>query len=155
MNKKLFKFIGPLVILMFLTGCFASTDTFRYWNGAAKDDVVQTYPCEIEVVKINAVVMFDWDSNVITETGDEILNTVASVLKANPEIKLYLTGHASVEGSEIYNQGLSQRRVDAVKVTLMDKGITSDRMTTEANGETSLFGELLENNRRVMVLSID
>jgi len=127
----------------------------KYWNGAGNNDVVQTYPCEIEVIKIKEAVMFDYDSNVITEAGDQILDKVAAILKDNPEMKVYLTGYASVEGSEIYNQGLSQRRVDAVKVTLMDKGITADRMTTEARGETDLFGELLENNRRVMVLSLE
>lgn len=151
----MFKIIGPLVVAMFLSGCFTSWDTIKYWNGADKDAVVQTYPCDLVVIKINEVVMFDWDSNIITEEGSKIIDKVTSILNDNPEMKVYLTGHASIEGSDVYNQGLSQRRVDAVKVALMDKDITADRMTTEAKGETSLFGNLLENNRRVMVLSID
>jgi len=153
--KKLLKFLVVLVVLLFLTGCFACLDTFKYWNGAGGDNLVQTFPCEVEVVKIKEAIMFDYDSNIITKTGNEILDKIASIMKDNPEMKLYLTGYASVEGFEVYNQGLSQRRVDSVKVTLMDKGIIADRITTEAKGETDLFGELLENNRRVMILSID
>jgi outer membrane protein OmpA-like peptidoglycan-associated protein len=155
MNKRIFKVVGILAIFMLFTGCFASLDTFRYWEGAGPGEIVQTYPCDIVVVKINEAVMFDYDSNVITKDGNTILDKVASVLKDNPEMKVYLTGYASIEGSDQYNQGLSQRRVDAVKVSLMDRGISADRMTTEAKGETSLWGELLENNRRVMVLSLD
>jgi len=155
MNKKLIGFISSLAVLLFLSGCFTSMDTFKYWNGADKNEVVQTYPCDVVVITIKEAVMFDWDSNIITEEGDKIIDKVASILKDNPEMKVYLTGHASSEGAEIYNQGLSQRRVDAVKVGLMDKGITPDRMTSEAKGETNIFGDLLETNRRVMVLSID
>ncbi len=155
MNKRIFKVIGILAIFMLFTGCFASLDTIRYWNGADEGDIVQTYPCDVVVIKIEEAVMFEYDSNLITKDGAIIIDKVASILNDNPEMKVYLTGYASTEGTESYNQALSQRRVDAVKVSLMDKGITSDRLTTEAKGETSLWGELLENNRRVMVLSID
>lgn len=155
MNKRIFRVIGILTIFMLFTGCFASLDTIRYWNGSNEGDIVQTYPCDIVMVKIEEAVMFEYDSNLITKDGAEIIDKVTLVLNDNPEMKVYLAGYASVEGSSDYNQALSQRRVDAVKVSLMDKGIAADRITTEAKGETSLWGDLLENNRRVMVLSLD
>jgi len=163
MKKKLFTIVISVVCLMFLSACFISTDTIKYWNGPDMGETIQTAVCisiddsvpTVPVIKIKEVVMFDWDSNDITPEGDVLLNKVAKIMKDNPEINLALTGYASVEGSTVYNQGLSQRRVDAVYVTLMQKGIKGNRMTTVAKGETDFFGDPLNANRRVMVLSVD
>jgi len=163
MIKRSLGLISTLIMVMFLTGCFACLDTFKYWDGPEKGKILQTEVCisvddsvpTVAVIKIKEVVMFDWDSNVITSEGQTIIDKIAKILNENPDINLYLQGYASVEGSDTYNQGLSQRRVDAVKVGLMDQGISRDKITAEAKGESSLFGELLEANRRVMVLSVD
>jgi outer membrane protein OmpA-like peptidoglycan-associated protein len=159
MLKKFIGVISTVVMVMFLTGCFASMDTFKYWN-ADKSNSIQTVSCyepmpAIEVIKIREVVMFDWDSNEITDKGQAIIDKVAKIMNENPDINLHLEGYASSEGAEIYNQGLSQRRVDAVKVSLMMLGVKGERMESSANGETSLFGDLLNINRRTMILSVD
>jgi len=138
-----------------------STDTIKYWNGADKGVVIKTVSCDepmpeiAEVIKIKEVVMFDWDSNAITDEGQEIIDKVAKIMNENPDINLHLEGYASTEGTEMYNQKLSQRRIDAVKVSLMVLGVKSERMESSANGETSLFGDLLDLNRRTMILSVD
>lgn len=159
MYKRTLKLIGVVLALFFITGCFASLDTLRYWDGAKDGAVVQNAPCtvslELPALKIKEVVMFDWDSNIVKADGQKTLDKVAKLMKENPEINLQLKGYASAEGNETYNQGLSQRRVDAVKVELMMRGVKSNRMTTEAKGETTMFGEVLNHNRRTTILSAD
>jgi len=163
MIKRSLGLISTLVMVMFLTGCFACLDTFKYWEGPEKGKISQTEVCisvddsipTVAVIKIKEVVMFDWDSNVITSEGQVIIDKVVKIMNENPDINLYLPGYASAEGSDTYNQGLSQRRVDAVKVGLMDQGISGDKITAEAKGETILFGDLLNLNRRVIVLSVE
>jgi outer membrane protein OmpA-like peptidoglycan-associated protein len=164
MYKRIVTIIASVITIMFLTGCLISTDTIRYWNGADQGMIYQTGPCieimeevipDAQVITIKEIVMFEWDSNIISTKGEKLLDKVAEVMKENPDLNLVLTGYASVEGNTDYNQDLSQRRVDAVHVTLMQKGVKGNRMTTSANGETGFFGDLLDLNRRVMVLSVD
>jgi outer membrane protein OmpA-like peptidoglycan-associated protein len=160
--KKIFGIISTLVILMVVTGC--SLDTIRYWNGPDKGEVVQTVPCvsvekvatvQAPVIKIKEVIFFDWDSNIVKPEGQVILDKVAKLMKENPDIQLQLKGYASEEGASTYNMGLSRRRVDAVKVELMMRGVKGTRMSTEAKGETTAFGDLLNLNRRTVILSVD
>lgn len=45
-------------------------------------------------------------------------------------------GHTDSVGSDRYNQALSQRRAEAVKAYLVQKGIDPARLYTEGKGET-------------------
>ncbi len=81
-------------------------------------------------------VYFPWDSSSFTSTALQILNNNADVLKANPSVKVNLTGSASPEGESDYNLRLSERRVKAVKDYMVTKqGISADRLSTDAAGE--------------------
>jgi len=164
MNKKIFTIVSSLVCLMFLSGCFISTDTIKYWNGPDKGETIQTAVCisiddsvpTVPVIKIKEAVMFDWDSNIIKPEGDALLDKVAKIMEDNPDIDIYLTGYASVEGTDEYNMALSERRVNATWDALTAKGVSADRIKSSVGkGEVDIFGESLEANRRVMVLSVD
>jgi OOP family OmpA-OmpF porin len=64
------------------------------------------------------------------------LDEVVVVLKENPTIKVEIQGHTDNTGTEEYNQGLSQRRADAVKAYFVEKGIAEDRLSTIGYGES-------------------
>jgi OOP family OmpA-OmpF porin len=70
---------------------------------------------------------------------------VVSILEEYPDYKLKMGGHTDANGTNAANLRLSQQRVDAVKVYLVDKGVGEDRL--EATG----FGEEqpVESNRTV------
>jgi len=164
MFKRICGLISTLVIVMFLSGCFISTDTVKYWNGPDKGETIQTAVCisiddsvpTIPVIKIKEAVMFDWDSNIITPEGDVLLNKVAKILEDNADIDIYLTGYASIEGTDEYNIALSQRRADSTLDALIAKGVSPDRIKSSlGKGEVNIFGQPLESNRRVMVLSVE
>lgn len=89
----------------------------------------------VERITLDADALFDFDKAVLRPAGMIALDGFAGKLKdINPEV-INATGHTDRFGSESYNQGLSERRVAAVKTYLVSKGIESSRMHTEGKGE--------------------
>lgn len=81
---------------------------------------------------------FDFNSAAISENGKTILNLNVKALKANPAMKLRIAGYTSAAGSEEYNQGLSERRAEAVKEYLVKTGgLNENRFATIGYGETN------------------
>ena len=125
-------------------------------NFACASKQVQTVDCSSVVVQIKEQVMFDWDSYVIRADQMDLINRIAATMLANPDLTLVLEGYASVEGDTDYNLKLSQIRAKAVKSMLMLSQVPEENIKSAiGNGETDIYGDLLENNRRVMVLSVD
>lgn len=93
--------------------------------------------------------------------GDEI-QEVANAMAAQSDLELQLEGHTDSAGSEAYNQGLSQRRVDAVKdVLVAEYGIDANRVTSVGYGESRPIADnatadgRARNRRVVGVISWD
>ena len=63
------------------------------------------------------------------------LDKLAAYLKKNPEKKVSIEGHTDSRGSEDFNMMLSKRRADSVRSALIDRGISSDRITAKGLGE--------------------
>ena len=71
-------------------------------------------------------------SSVSSAQRDRIL-VVAKAMKANPEMKVMVTGHADNTASEKYNETLALKRADAVKDHLVKVyGIDAARISTES-----------------------
>lgn len=82
-------------------------------------------------------VYFDTSKAVIKERSFDVLQQVASVMKANPQIKkLSIEGHTDSRGDDDDNMQLSQRRAEAVREFLINKGIAADRLVAKGFGET-------------------
>jgi outer membrane protein OmpA-like peptidoglycan-associated protein len=68
-----------------------------------------------------------------------------------------VAGHADAKGSDTYNQGLSERRADAVKQFLSEKyGIDANNLVTVGYGKTRLKNPsepFSSENRRVQVIN--
>ena len=94
-------------------------------------------------------VQFGFDSAVITDESAAILDEVASMLKGSPR-NVEIAGHTCSIGSDEYNQGLSQRRANAVKSYLAKQGIASSSMTTIGHGESQpKFDNSTDEGRRL------
>jgi outer membrane protein OmpA-like peptidoglycan-associated protein len=81
---------------------------------------------------------FDFDEATLTKVALDILDSNIRVLKENQGINVQIEGHTCAHGSEDYNMALGERRANAVKEYLANKGISADRMTTISYGETRL-----------------
>jgi outer membrane protein OmpA-like peptidoglycan-associated protein len=99
-------------------------------------------------------VFFDVNSSIIKPGGHAELDRVANVLAQYPQTMIRVEGHTDQTGSEQYNLQLSERRANAVKNALTQKGIDAARITPVGMGECCPVSSDNAANRRVsMVLT--
>lgn len=60
---------------------------------------------------------------------------LADFLKQHQQYKVSIEGHTDSTGSDRYNQELSERRVEAVQLALIDMGVGSERIMAQGYGE--------------------
>jgi K(+)-stimulated pyrophosphate-energized sodium pump len=66
--------------------------------------------------------------------SQEQLKNVASIMRAYPNVTVRIEGYSDNAGSPVTNLKLSQQRANAVKQSLVERGIASSRMKAEAGG---------------------
>ncbi len=97
---------------------------------------------------------FDVNSSTIKPGGYAELDRVANVLAQYPQTMIRVEGHTDQTGSEQFNLQLSERRANAVKNALTQKGIDAARITPVGMGECCPVSSDNASNRRVsMVLT--
>jgi peptidoglycan-associated lipoprotein len=78
---------------------------------------------------------FGYDQSDLTADARQSLAEKAEVLRAIPNLRLQIEGHADERGSDEYNLALSNRRSAAAKRFLVSLGISADRLETVGYGE--------------------
>lgn len=92
-------------------------------------------PPPVPVAKpVLPVIFFPSDLSLPDAEGVLLLDQAASVLKANPTLRVEIDGHTDGVGSVSFNNSLSQRRAETVLNALVDRGIDATRMTAVGNG---------------------
>ncbi len=122
---------------------------------------VDSNGCEIiDSITINLDVdEFDFDSAKLKPEMESALDDVAARIAASKGAEsLNIVGHTDSTGPEDYNQGLSERRAQAVADYLAGQGVDPARMTTSGMGESSPIAdngtrEGRAQNRRVEIQS--
>ncbi len=100
-------------------------------------------------------VQFDTGKATIKPASDELLTSVANVLKEHPEIlKLEVQGHTDNRGSKQLNKKLSQDRAESVKKALESRGVEATRLLAQGYGPDKPIAdngseEGRQQNRRV------
>lgn len=78
---------------------------------------------------------FDFDSATIKPESASLLDMLAAGLTASAAPAITVIGHTSSEGSDEYNESLSQRRAAAVAAAVVARGIDAGRVSAEGRGE--------------------
>jgi len=111
--------------------------------------------------KIDLEITFDYNSADISAKSIPSVQALGRAL-TNAELKgstFVVAGHTDAAGGEEYNQGLSERRADAIKKYLVDKyGINGSDLVTVGYGKSKLKDPnqpLAEANRRVQVVNME
>jgi len=104
-------------------------------------------------------VYFETSSSQLTDKSQRQINVIAEALKTHPDVKIRLRGHTDNRGSNAFNIKISKQRADAVKASLVSKGIQQDRIQTEGKSSTEPISdnntkEGRLNNRRVDIAVI-
>jgi outer membrane protein OmpA-like peptidoglycan-associated protein len=130
------------------------------FNGFADEDGCPEDPNDKVTITndklvITEQVYFETAKAKIRKESHDILNEVATVLKDNPQIELLrVEGHTDNRGSESYNQDLSQRRAESVRLYLIKQGVSDERLAAVGYGEAEPIAdneteEGRSKNRRV------
>ena len=122
--------------------------------------VVDLDGCEVESVITLEGVHFDFDKATLRPEAIVILNNAAGLLASHERVVVEVAGHTDSRGSEQYNQGLSERRANAVRDYLVSKGVNASRLTARGYGElqpvaTNDTDEGRQANRRVELIVLD
>jgi OOP family OmpA-OmpF porin len=110
--------------------------------GTPKGTRIDKNGCEIVAKKpakvvIDSVLLFDFDSAALKESAVKALNAAFALFKGNQDIdKVMITGHTDSVGSDAYNQGLSERRANAVRSYLVNQGADGNMLEAKGMGES-------------------
>ena len=80
-------------------------------------------------------VYFDYDQSAITPQARRVLEEKAEILRASPQVRLRLEGHADERGSNEYNMALGNRRAESVLNFFTSFGLQGNRFSTVSYGE--------------------
>ncbi len=131
-------------------GTFDETGSLE--NTASLDGVEEgAFVSELEMIH------FEFDSDTISSDWAAILDGHISWLASNPSIMVQIEGHCDDRGTEEYNTSLGQRRADAVRTYMAERGIDANRLSTISYGEMRPMSfdqseEAHALNRRAMFL---
>jgi outer membrane protein OmpA-like peptidoglycan-associated protein len=106
------------------------------------------------VITLSGSLLFASNRSTLLPAARLRLEQVADVLLTNHERNIIIEGHTDSQGSNAYNLDLSQRRADAVRDSLVQRGYQADLIQARGMGEGHPVAdngrpEGRANNRRV------
>ena len=85
---------------------------------------------------VTAVVLFGFDQSVLRAEATAKLDELGARFKDGAFDRVEAFGHADRIGSDAYNMKLSRQRAETVRGYLLDKAVASDKIRTDARGES-------------------
>ncbi len=102
------------------------------YSGTAVDNT----GCKLaEKFKLEGV-NFEFDSVVLTADSTATLDAAIMILKRHADLEVEIAGHTDNHGDTAYNQGLSERRAQAVADYLQAHGANADNISVHGYGES-------------------
>ena len=88
-----------------------------------------------EFAKVGTTVLFDFDSAQLTDYAQRVLERQAAFMKARPETRVIIGGHADERGTREYNLALGERRASSARDYLVAKGVNAARIRIISYGK--------------------
>lgn len=113
------------------------------------------------IITLNGAVLFELGKSQLMPIAKEKLAEVAAALKEEQKGRtIVIEGHTDAQGTEVYNDRLSQARAEAVRRYLIERGVDGSRIKAKGMGEsdpvaTNKTPEGRANNRRVEIIIRD
>ena len=104
-------------------------------------------------------IRFDTGKSTLKPESMGVINEIYQLMNDNPDLKFSVEGHTDNVGDDASNLKLSGERAERVMNTLIDMGISADRLSSKGLGETMPMDdnnvpEGRANNRRVEFVKI-
>ena len=95
---------------------------------------------EMEVMKVNEPVAlkniyYDFDKADIRPEYEAFLKRIVYVINSHSDLRVRVTGKTDADGSDAYNDGLSERRAQAIIDFFVKAGLRRDRIVIDFKGE--------------------
>lgn len=145
-------------------GAVAGAGIGAYMDAQERKLRQQTAGTGIDVVRDGDELLLRMPSNVTFAVDDAsiqpqfrgTLDQVASTLNEYPKTYIDVLGHTDSDGSDAYNQALSERRARSVADYLVSRNVSSARIATRGYGETQPIADNMTadgkaQNRRVEI----
>ena len=102
-------------------------------------------------------ILFDVNQATLKPGAANNVQKIAAILNQYPNYNISVEGHTDSQGSDAYNQSLSERRAAAVRMQLISGGVPEARITSKGFGETQPVASNdtpagRQQNRRVEVI---
>jgi type IX secretion system PorP/SprF family membrane protein len=80
-------------------------------------------------------ISFARGSTSLTQQDEQLLDSLATVLKQHPELSLKIGGHTCSLGSELVNEKISLQRAEKVKALMVQKGVPKKQLVAIGYGD--------------------
>lgn len=87
------------------------------------------------------VIHFQHDESSLSDSAKAILDDKVTVFRANPAMRIVISGFASQPGTSEYNMALGLRRAESAKAYLVSRGVDPIRIEIATKGEGQLLVE--------------
>jgi outer membrane protein OmpA-like peptidoglycan-associated protein len=123
----------------------------------AEIDALKAKPTDRGLVLTLGDVLFETGSSTLSPGAGRNLDRLVQFLTEHPDRLVQIDGFTDSIGTDSFNQDLSQRRADAVRIDLLSRGISSARVATQGYGKSYPVASNSESsgrqlNRRVEVV---
>ncbi len=110
----------------------------------------------------NVKIYFDYDRANLRDDHIHILEDAVKALKRNSEASILITGNCDRRGTEFYNLKLGKNRADAVRLFLIERGISEERIIIVSKGKldaiaviNDLTGMQKDRNAQFMIAEVE
>ncbi|MCS6789830.1 MAG: OmpA family protein [Bacteroidia bacterium] len=125
-------------------GLFAKAPGYLFYSGhfdLSEGDSIYHLRVPLQRIKAGGRlvlrnIFFDFDKADLRPESEVELQEVLRLLQANPTWHIQIEGHTDSIGSAAYNLNLSERRAQAVRNYLVQKGISAQRLIARGFGAT-------------------
>jgi outer membrane protein OmpA-like peptidoglycan-associated protein len=89
-----------------------------------------------EVITLNGNVLFAYNQSELMPQARSELDSLMAKLQNTDVVSIKVIGHTDSQGSDAYNQKLSERRASSVAAYLLSQGVAPNKLTSEGRGES-------------------
>ena len=89
-----------------------------------------------EVITLNGNVLFAYNQSELMPEARSELDSLMAKLQNTDVASIKVIGHTDSQGSDAYNQKLSERRASSVAAYLLSQGVAPNKLTSEGRGES-------------------
>lgn len=94
-----------------------------------------------EVITLNGNVLFAYNQSELMPQARSELDSLMAKLQNADVASIKVIGHTDSQGSDTYNQKLSERRASSVAAYLLSQGVAPNKLTSEGRGESQPVAE--------------